>query len=326
MESNATKQIGAMAAIAGSTWGFSLIDMRKVYLGAVVPQVFFGSSIWLTPGPAGSGIKATQDKILQILTKIQKRAAALIAGAFRTTAGTALDIELFIPPVQQQLERLNGFALTRIMGSPVEPRIKESRTHQNRPCNLWSPLQRLQHQFTQIFNTLQLNQESMEVVTPFVVAPWWEPPEVQIAHNKEEALKNHDITTLCSPPNTTFIYTDGGGLEDRVGAAAVEYNPRLDGDQPQYKAHCLRKASKACLGTLQNSTVFAGELKGIDMALDITPWKAHTDNIVIFTDNQATLQQIADPKWCSGQVYLDSIVKKLESPRDCSQVLLGSCT
>ena len=155
----------------------------------------------------------------------------------------------------------------------------------------------------------------MEVVTPFVVAPWWEPPEVQIAHNKEEALKNHDITTLCSPPNTTFIYTDGSGLEDRVGAAAVEYNPRLDGDQPQYKAHCLRKASKACLGTLQNSTVFAGELKGIDMALDIPPWTAHTDNIVIFTDNQATLQQIADPKWCSGQVYLDSIVKKLDHRR-----------
>ena len=119
-----------MAAIAGSTWGFSLTDMRKVYLGAVVPQVFYGSSIWFAQGQAGSGIKTSQTKILQILTKIQKRAAALIAGAFRSTAGTALDIELFIPPVQQQIERLNGLALTRIMGSPVESRIREPRTHQ----------------------------------------------------------------------------------------------------------------------------------------------------------------------------------------------------
>ena len=122
-----------------------------------------------------------------------------------------------------------------------------------------------------------------------MVAPWWEPPEVQIAQSKEEALKNHDITTLCNPPNTTFIYTDGSGLEDRVRAAAVNYNPRLDENQPFYKAPCLRKASKACLGTLQNSTVFTGELKGIDMALDMPPWTEHTNNIVIFTDNQATL-------------------------------------
>ena len=152
----------------------------------------------------------------------------------------------------------------------------------------------------------------MEVVTPFVVAPWWEPPEVQIAQSKEEALKYHDITILCSPPDTIFIYTDGSGLEDRVGAAAVNYNPRLDENQPHYKEHCLRKASKACLGTLQNSTVFAGELKGIDMALDMPLWTEHTGNIVIFTDNQATLQQVADPKWCSGQMYLDSIIEKLD--------------
>lgn len=114
---------------------------------------------------------------------------------------------------------------------------------------------------------------------------------MQIAQSKEDALKSHDITTLCSPPNTTFIYTDGSGLEGRVGAAAVEYNPRLDRDQPSYKEHCLRKASKACLGTLQNSTVFAGELKGIEMALDMPPWTEDT-NIVIFTDNQAALHQV----------------------------------
>ena len=118
-----------------------------------------------------------------------------------------------------------------------------------------------------------------------------------------------------SKEDATFIYTDGSGLEDRVGAAAVNYNPRLDGDQPHYKAHHLRNASKACLGTLQNSTVFAGELKGIDMALDMPPWTEHTDNIVIFTDNQATLWQVADPKWCSGQIYLESIVEKLDCRR-----------
>src|SRR5438045_3852093 len=125
-----TKQLGAMAAIAGSTWGFSLTDMQKIYLGAVVPQVFFGSTVWRALVSAGSGVKTSQTKILQILTKIQKRAAALIAGALQSTAGSALDIELFIPPVQQQLERLNGLALTRIIGSPVVPRIEESRTHQ----------------------------------------------------------------------------------------------------------------------------------------------------------------------------------------------------
>src|SRR5438045_8219443 len=119
-----------MAALSGPSWGFSRTDRAKVYLGAVVPQVLVGSSVWLALGSAGSGVKTSQTKILQILTKIQKRAAALIAGAFQSTAGSALDIELFIPPVQQQLERLNSLALTRIIGSPVVPRIEESRTHQ----------------------------------------------------------------------------------------------------------------------------------------------------------------------------------------------------
>ena len=59
LEETATKRLGAMAAIAGSTWGFSLTDMRKVYLGAVVPQVFFGSSVWLALGSAGSGVKTS---------------------------------------------------------------------------------------------------------------------------------------------------------------------------------------------------------------------------------------------------------------------------
>src|SRR5204862_2308410 len=72
LESAATKRLGAMAAIAGSTWGFSLIDMQKVYLGAVVPQVFFGSSVWLALGSAGSGVQTSQTKILQILSKSQK--------------------------------------------------------------------------------------------------------------------------------------------------------------------------------------------------------------------------------------------------------------
>src|SRR5436190_24284891 len=71
---------------------------------------------------------------------------------------------------------------------------------------------------------LTLSSSSMNIFSPWrrsLVAPWWEPPEVQIAESKEDALKNHDITTFCSPPNTTFIYTDGSGLEDKVGAAAV---------------------------------------------------------------------------------------------------------
>jgi ribonuclease HI len=316
MEKTATKRLGALSAITGSTWGFSLREMRKIYQGAIVPAVFFGSSVWYA-AVYGHGNKGSQRQMEKTLEQIQKRAATLISGTFKTTAGAALEIELFPPPVKALVEKLNSDALIRIMGSPVESLLTFERSTGRRVGKMQSPLQHLTTQAVPIFDPLIVEEyiDDIEPKEAFIVPPWWTKPPVTILQDREQA-KDHDLTILCSGPNTQNIYTDGSGLDDMVGAAAVLFDPRHS-NRPYYADHCIRNAKKECLGTLNNSTVFAGELRGIDMGLDFpAPYHPTVPAVInIWTDNQASLRRVRDPQVCSGQHILKSIVEKIDEIR-----------
>ena len=105
----------ALRGISGSTWGSSLIAMRKVYQAVIIPQMLWGLSAWYCPAArATPGL----DKLTNELTKIQKRAAILISGAFRGTAGAALDTELFITPIKLRLQQIVEETAIRILTGP----------------------------------------------------------------------------------------------------------------------------------------------------------------------------------------------------------------
>jgi hypothetical protein len=58
------------------------------------------------------------DKLTNELTKIQKRAAILISGAFRGTAEAALDTELFLTPIKLRLQQIVEETTIRILTGP----------------------------------------------------------------------------------------------------------------------------------------------------------------------------------------------------------------
>jgi hypothetical protein len=62
--------------------------------------------------------------------------------------------------------------------------------------------------------------EEQEVIPLYVAPQWWQGPSIRIASNSEIARTQHK-EFLKHPSNTTFIYTDGSGIDDHVGAAAV---------------------------------------------------------------------------------------------------------
>lgn len=53
------------------------------------------------------------------MRKVQTRAGKIIAGALKTTSGSALDIELFLRPVNLQLDVFLNDALLRLISSPA---------------------------------------------------------------------------------------------------------------------------------------------------------------------------------------------------------------
>ncbi|KAJ5343467.1 uncharacterized protein N7506_003291 [Penicillium brevicompactum] len=107
------------------------------------------------------------------IQRIQRRAAQIITGAFRTTAGAAVDVEAHLLPVQQQFEQTALEATMRIRTAP-----------------LYVQLDRLEKRI------------------PHVVPPWWIPPFVGINESAEEAIKDRpvDLSALVDPGKAGTIW------------------------------------------------------------------------------------------------------------------------
>ncbi|OKP10281.1 hypothetical protein PENSUB_4301 [Penicillium subrubescens] len=290
----ANGSLEALQAMTGSVWGASLAAMRKVYQAVVVPQMFYGISAWYCP--AARSIPAWEMKrIVNEFTKVQRRAAILISGAFKSTSAAALNVELFITPVHLLMDQLIQESAIRIQTGAVWARpgcLHRQRSPQEIKEGGWSPLEALRWKKGGILN----QQGIWESRKAFVLAPWEARIKCIIDQDAEAARASHDKIEMeclfqqalsdCTPtviqdrPRTILFFTDGSGYEGQVGASAVA--PRVGVFQRRY------------LGTTDESTVYVAELNGIEMAIARVVNQQHNrlSRLVIFSDCQAAIQAV----------------------------------
>lgn len=275
--------------------GFSLHAMRRVYQAVIIPQMLFGVSAWYRPMLVS---KASARMICQPFVAIQKQAACLISGVFRTTAAEALNTELHLPPIPIHMDRLVTETALRLRTEPlfaVPHTMLRRRPAEERSWAGWSPMEAQAWKTGGCLmappTTLARDWESRKA---FVLAPWKVPPEVTM-EDREAAVVQHNQILSKDPENRPLImYTYGSGIEGKVGAAAVDENGE--------------NVVQSQMGDDDTSTVYSAELRAIEMALESVlkakePRANRARNrLIIFADSQAALKALRRPRMPSGQI------------------------
>ncbi|KAG0158785.1 hypothetical protein PDIDSM_6304 [Penicillium digitatum] len=295
MLAKAGVSLQALRGLTGSTWGASLSAMRAIYQAVMIPQMLFGAAAWHSPLTS----TLRERSYVKQFANIQSRAACLMSGAFKTTAREALDIELHLLPMQQQLDRLVQLAAIRIRTGPayaVPKTMLVERGHMQKQRGVYTD------------GGPNLEEGWLPHYTLGAIGEYLGEQEGIHPGTMDQATKAR-------------LYTDGSGYQGGIGAAVYPAYP--------YR----RNEARLCnMGTDDDATVYAAELRAIEMALEVIKERFNDDNewrdclaksgVVIFTDNQATLRAIQNPRMPSGQVYLEGCLRLLEWCNDKIQVEL----
>ena len=287
IQRKATKTISALSSLGNSAWGLRLKDMRNIYRGVVVPQIMYGCSAWSNTNWATRGASYTQATLAK-MEGLQARAARVMSGAFRATSIPALDVENYLLPMEQQIWKHNLEALIRLGVGKPQPSAPRRRT---------SPRKAIEQT---LLDKQGPSLEAQEKIPPYVTPPWWQSPNTHIEENADKAISRH-----CEKRTLVNIYTDGSGINGHVGAAAV----------------CTTNGETrmAYMGEENVSTVYAAELQGIilalQIALDMVSQQRQCTAVCIYTDNQAAIRSSAKPKGKSGAYLLRHITQQVDELR-----------
>ncbi|KAJ5953702.1 hypothetical protein N7454_000598 [Penicillium verhagenii] len=301
----ANASLEALQSLTGSTWGATLSAMRTAYQAVIIPQMLYGVTAWFP------NTTTKRNQIINSFTKLQRRAAIMIAGAFKSMSAAALNVELFLLPIQLQIEQITQETAIRIQTGPkwaqpycLQPRLGK-RTPKEIKLGGFSPMEKMKWKKGEVL----FGEHCWESKSAFVLPPWGKRIHCVIESSAEAAIKSHDVITEgpvplspsvhTQPTEQLLLYSDGSGHEVKYGASAVA---------PDHGIQARRS-----LG--EQATVYTAELTGIELALDKFKSQEQCQELVIFTDSRAAIQAVQNPKRPSGQFVLRTIYAHVQALR-----------
>ena len=189
--------------------------------------MFYAADIFLTPQQNAGNSRLSSPNNRAIMNKIasvQRKAAIMITGAMKTTAMDILELMANLLPFRILVDKIRHRAALRLTTlPPTHPLyIPVRNTAKHLAKRHQTPLHNLMHRY-------KLHPENTETINAMRHNTNWKPRmTIKIIDDADDAIKDMEQ----DHPDVK-IFTDGSGMEGKIGAAAVltatiASNPRYD--------------------------------------------------------------------------------------------------
>ena len=284
--------------IARSSRGINARYIRQLYLSIAVPRMLYAADIFLTPqqnvGKRTEEGRARQAIITKLAT-IQRRAAIMITGAMKTVATDAVETMANLIPfhllVDKHRQRAAAQLATLPESHPLHKPIKNAAN--KRVKRHPTPLHDLMHKYN-------IQPAKMETIKATRFETNWKPNiKIHIASSVDEAIGD-----IQNDNPDVKVFTDGSGMDGKIGAAAVLYrNGRLK-TKVRYQ-----------LGSQRHHTVYEGEGIGAILGTKLMQKEWGIRSAIIYIDSQAAITATQLTKPTTGHYIFDALHEHVDMLR-----------
>jgi hypothetical protein len=271
---------------------------RQLYNSMVTSQIDYAAAVWF-PRYMDKGVPAWVQKLLQ---PIERFAAKVIIGCFKTVSAEAACAEAHISPVfarlKQKITRFWTQAHTLPPTSLIWHSIKTTNVRATRAHK--TP-------FSQIRRALKEPMENIETISAFTTAPWHQLPGTMVVvnTNAEEATE----ACLATHGREIQMFTSVSMKKNKTGYSIIVWC------NDQVVSRIQRPT-----GMANSVNIYIAQLGAIKQAVE---WASrmlnHTPSFggaTIYASNISALHSIANPKQQSGQSLIRHTIETLQKAKE----------
>ena len=276
--------------LARTTQGVNAKYIRQLYLAIAIPRMLYAADVFLTPQQNIGNPKRNNRNgrtIINKLASIQCQAAIMITGAMKSTATDVLEVMANLIPFHLLVDKTRQRAALRLATLPPSHPLHKpilnaaSRLVKRHP----TPLHDLMHRYKiqpKLIETIKATRHDIK----------WKPNiTIKIAGNADDAIKE-----LENDNPDIKVFTDGSGMDNKIGAAAVLYRNGRQKSKLRYQ-----------LGPQRYHTVYEGEGVGTILGTKLVSKEWGARSVIFYIDNLAIIMATQLTKPTSGHHIIDTL-------------------